>query len=133
MISCYFVVCIGKSHFAFANAIAAASLTFIMICVAEFSIFILVAYNMIYINHLSTRIYQSVYSLTYKTDSLFANKEVIIKFNNFYKLIFNFLCLFIKSRFIFSSLVLNAVMLALLSWTCLLSHQLMLLHWLQYH
>ncbi|XP_025016726.1 uncharacterized protein LOC112538900 [Tetranychus urticae] len=76
VISTYFVVCIVKSHWALAAAITKSSFYVALIFIAEFSVFILVAYNMIYINHLSTRIYQSVYSLSYKTDSLFAKKEV---------------------------------------------------------
>uniref|UniRef100_T1KAK9 Gustatory receptor n=1 Tax=Tetranychus urticae TaxID=32264 RepID=T1KAK9_TETUR len=76
VISTYFVVSIVNSHFAFARAITEPSFALTMICFGEFSVFFLIAYNMIYINHLATRIYQSVYSLTYKTDSLFAKKEV---------------------------------------------------------
>ncbi|XP_025016725.1 uncharacterized protein LOC112538899 [Tetranychus urticae] len=72
----YFVFSTIKSHFSLVRVIHNPSPIIISICMVEFSYYFLVTYHMIYINHLATRIYQSVYSLTYKTDSLFANKEV---------------------------------------------------------
>uniref|UniRef100_T1KCM4 Gustatory receptor n=1 Tax=Tetranychus urticae TaxID=32264 RepID=T1KCM4_TETUR len=76
VISTYFVFSFVSVHFIFAKAIADASFVTILVCAGYLSVFILVAYNMVYINHLATRIYQSAYSLSYKTDLLFAKKEV---------------------------------------------------------
>ncbi|XP_025018285.1 uncharacterized protein LOC112539758 [Tetranychus urticae] len=74
----YFVISTVKSHYSFVFAISAPSLVTLIMSLVEIANFILITYYMVYINHLSTRIYQSVYSLTFKTDSLFANKEVHI-------------------------------------------------------
>uniref|UniRef100_T1KCM5 Gustatory receptor n=1 Tax=Tetranychus urticae TaxID=32264 RepID=T1KCM5_TETUR len=76
VIAFYFVMSTVKSHFSIVHVISDPSIVTLGTSLLEFTNFILVTYHMIYVNHLSTRIYQSVYSLTYKTDSLFANKEV---------------------------------------------------------
>ncbi|XP_025016724.1 uncharacterized protein LOC112538898 [Tetranychus urticae] len=76
IIALYFVINIVSSHFSLVYSIVDPSYVTLLISFIELANFIIVTYHTIYINHLSTRIYQSVYSLTYKTDSLFTNKEV---------------------------------------------------------
>uniref|UniRef100_T1JW37 Gustatory receptor n=1 Tax=Tetranychus urticae TaxID=32264 RepID=T1JW37_TETUR len=75
-IAFYFVLSLVESHFAFIYTIANPTLYVMLICIAELSTFSLVIYHMIYINYLATRIYEQVYSFSFKTESLVVSKEI---------------------------------------------------------
>ncbi|XP_025018543.1 uncharacterized protein LOC112539945 [Tetranychus urticae] len=76
VIAFYFVISIVESHFAFLCTIANPTVFSIAVCIAELSTFALVIYHMIYINHLATRIYEQVYSFSFRTDSMIVSKEI---------------------------------------------------------
>uniref|UniRef100_T1KCM3 Gustatory receptor n=1 Tax=Tetranychus urticae TaxID=32264 RepID=T1KCM3_TETUR len=76
-VTCFnFAFSLIEGHFAFANAIKYHNLTALLTCIGEFSILLLIVLQMISINHRATRIYEKVYSFSFRTDSLNASKEV---------------------------------------------------------
>uniref|UniRef100_T1JW26 Gustatory receptor n=1 Tax=Tetranychus urticae TaxID=32264 RepID=T1JW26_TETUR len=78
VIAFYFVISIVESHFAFVYAIANPTGYTLLSCVAELCSFSLTVYYMIYTNHLATRIYEQVYSFSFRTDSMIVSKEIQI-------------------------------------------------------
>uniref|UniRef100_T1JW33 Gustatory receptor n=1 Tax=Tetranychus urticae TaxID=32264 RepID=T1JW33_TETUR len=75
-IAFYFMLSFVESHMAFIYSIANPTGYNITICITELCTFSLAIYHMIYINHLATRIYEQVYSFSFKTDSLVVSKEI---------------------------------------------------------
>uniref|UniRef100_T1JW24 Gustatory receptor n=1 Tax=Tetranychus urticae TaxID=32264 RepID=T1JW24_TETUR len=78
VIAFYFVTSIVESHLTFIYTIASRNFYAPLLCFAELCTFSLPIYHMIYINHLATRIYEQVYSFSFRTDSLIISKEIQI-------------------------------------------------------
>uniref|UniRef100_T1JW25 Gustatory receptor n=1 Tax=Tetranychus urticae TaxID=32264 RepID=T1JW25_TETUR len=76
VIAFYFVLSLVESHFTFVYTIANPTGYSLLMCIAELCSFSLAIYHMIYINYLATRIYEQVYSFSFKTDSLVVSKEI---------------------------------------------------------
>uniref|UniRef100_T1KCM0 Gustatory receptor n=1 Tax=Tetranychus urticae TaxID=32264 RepID=T1KCM0_TETUR len=71
-----FILSFVATHSSLAALIANPNFIATVITFGNIMTFSLVIYHMIYINHLATRIYEQVYSFSFKTDSLKVSKEI---------------------------------------------------------
>uniref|UniRef100_T1KAN4 Gustatory receptor n=1 Tax=Tetranychus urticae TaxID=32264 RepID=T1KAN4_TETUR len=72
----YFVLSLIVNHYVFSNVISFPSLRVTLMFIAEFTAFFVVTYHIIYVNHLAVRIYEKVYSFSFKTDAVNVSKEI---------------------------------------------------------
>uniref|UniRef100_T1KAN5 Gustatory receptor n=1 Tax=Tetranychus urticae TaxID=32264 RepID=T1KAN5_TETUR len=72
----YFVLSFVSTHCALVALIADPAFLTAVITIGNTITFSLVIYHMIYINHLGTRIYEQVYTFSFKTYSLEVSKEI---------------------------------------------------------